>query len=68
MTTGTITISSTNASALITVFAGRDYLGCVINRGKEGHEGFDADEQSRGLYDTIREAASALMRNTGVSS
>lgn len=40
-------------SAITTVYSGRTYIGCVLNRGRDG----DANEQSRGLHKTLREAA-----------
>jgi len=37
------------------------YLGAVFARGKFGFEGFDAHENSVGLFPTAKQAANALL-------
>jgi hypothetical protein len=52
--------NSTTTPSLITVYAGREYLGFILARGREGYEAFDHNEVSRGLFTTQQEAAASL--------
>ena len=47
---------------IVSVFSGELCLGFILDRGAGGFEAFDADERSRGLFETQREAAAAIMR------
>ena len=49
-------------ASLACVYDGRDCLGFILARGKLGFEAIDRDEQSLGLFQTQREAATAIMR------
>jgi hypothetical protein len=48
------------ATAMISVYAGQRCIGFVIARGKDGHEAFDRDEHSLGIYRTMKLAAGAV--------
>jgi hypothetical protein len=43
------------------VYDGRQCLGHVLSRGPKGFEAFDRDDRSRGLFETQRQAANALL-------
>jgi hypothetical protein len=47
---------------LLAVLAGPACIGFVLARGKLGHEAFDADDRSLGIFPTQREAAAAIER------
>jgi hypothetical protein len=48
------------ASPLAYVYDGREMLGFVLSRGKQGHEAFDREERSLGLFETAAKAANAV--------
>jgi hypothetical protein len=56
--------SRLEASAMVSVYDGRQCIGFVLARGKEGFEAFDAGERGLGTYRTEREAAAAVMRGS----
>jgi hypothetical protein len=57
-----VSTAPSEARALVSIFAGQVCIGFVLNRGTAGFEAFSADEKSRGLFPTQREAAAAIMR------
>jgi hypothetical protein len=53
-------------TGMLSVYDGRRYLGAIIARSKTGHEAFDADGTSLGLYPNQKAAADALSRAAGI--
>jgi hypothetical protein len=52
---------TTRASSPIAyVTDGREAIGFVLARGRQGHEAFDREERSLGLYPTAAAAANAV--------
>jgi len=49
-----------SAPALAYVTAGRECVGFVLARGRAGHEAFDREQRSLGMYPTAPEAANAV--------
>ena len=49
---------------MITILSGPVCVGFVLERGKLGHEGFDAAEKSLGLFDTQSAAIEAVISAT----
>jgi hypothetical protein len=49
------------ASPLSYVYDGKQCVGHIIARGKLGHEAFDREERSLGMYETAAKAANALL-------
>jgi hypothetical protein len=47
----------------VSVYDGQRCLGHIISRGRDGHEAFDLDDKSVGIFPTQREAAAALVRS-----
>jgi len=47
---------------ILVVEAGR-YRGCVLNRGDQGHESFDAADKSIGIFETPSDARDAILRS-----
>jgi hypothetical protein len=45
---------------MLSVYDGQHCTGFVINRGKVGHEAFDSQQVSLGIYRTATEAADAI--------
>ena len=52
-------------SPLSYVYDGQQCLGHVLARGKAGYEAFDRDDKSIGIFETQRQAASALLVESG---
>jgi hypothetical protein len=52
----------TAPSPMAYVYDGRECVGFVFNRGKLGFEAIDRNERSLGLFQTQREAATAVMQ------
>jgi hypothetical protein len=50
------------APTMFSVYNGRECLGFILNRGKLGHEAFDREQRSLGMYPTAPEAANAVFR------
>jgi hypothetical protein len=46
----------------LSVYDGRRYFGAIIARSKTGHEAFDAEGTSLGLYPNQKAAAAAVSR------
>jgi hypothetical protein len=53
---------SPEASTLLSVYSGRECIGHVVARGREGFEAFTADEISIGMFETKRDAIDVLMK------
>jgi hypothetical protein len=53
---------SSAPSPLLCVYDGRECLGFILARGKLGFEAVDRDERSLGVFQTQREAATAVLR------
>jgi hypothetical protein len=49
-------------SALVAVYDGRQWIGHLLHRGRDGVEAYDIGIVSIGLYDTMDAAAAALWR------
>jgi Na+/proline symporter len=49
------------SSALIPVLISDRYVGCLLDRGKLGHEAFNAAERSLGTFASAAEAVAALI-------
>jgi len=45
---------------LLSVTNGRDTIGFVLSRGREGYEAFDASERSLGTFASMREAGNRI--------
>jgi hypothetical protein len=45
---------------MVSVYSGQQCIGFIIARGKLGFECFDAEQRSRGIFPTQREAVAAL--------
>ena len=45
---------------LVSVTSGRDCIGHVVCRGKLGFEGFNAADESIGVFPTLKDAANAV--------
>jgi hypothetical protein len=45
---------------LLSVTNGRDTIGFVLSRGREGYEAFDASERSLGVFASMRDAANRV--------
>jgi hypothetical protein len=59
-----VTATSTTRSPMVTVYAGRECLGFVLNCGPLGFEAIAADgATSRGMFPSRSEAADALAGN-----
>ena len=58
-------MSSIAPASLAYVYDGRQCLGHVLARGKLGHEAFDRDDKSLGVFETQRQAANALLVEAG---
>jgi len=56
-----MTTRPANAPQMFSVFADGRCLGFVMCRGPCGHEAFDRDQKSLGVFETSREAATAIM-------
>jgi hypothetical protein len=50
----------TRSTPLVYVTDGREAIGHVLWRGKLGHEAFDREERSLGLFKTAAQAANAV--------
>ena len=48
--------------AFVYVTAGQTCLGHLVNRGPEGFEAYDLNDNSLGIFATQKEAVAALMR------
>jgi hypothetical protein len=48
---------------MVSVYSGRDYVGFIFARGKEGFEAFDQQERSLGMFKTQQDAVTAVMRS-----
>jgi hypothetical protein len=58
---GAIEIIATKFSPTFqALYAGRQCIGHIIGRGRQGVEAFDADDNPAGIFATAREAADAL--------
>jgi hypothetical protein len=53
------------SSFMLSVFSSTTCIGFVLERGKLGHEAFDANEKSIGIYGSQREAADAVINAAG---
>jgi hypothetical protein len=47
-------------TCLAAVYDGQTCIGFLLSRGKLGHEAFDADENSLGIFPTVKLAAAAV--------
>jgi hypothetical protein len=45
---------------LVSVYDGTTCLGCILGRGPDGFEAFDAVERSLGIFPTMKAAADAI--------
>jgi len=52
----------TKPATMILVIEANRYRGCVINRGVQGHEGFNAADRSIGVFATPTEARDAILK------
>jgi hypothetical protein len=50
----------TDKPTLLSVTSGRDTIGFVLSRGREGFEAFDSNERSLGTFASMREAANRI--------
>jgi hypothetical protein len=48
--------------AMLCVYTGRRCSGFIIARGKLGHEAFDRDENSLGIFASMKAAAAAVAK------
>jgi hypothetical protein len=56
-----------NQPALQSVYDGRERIGYLLLRGKQGIEAFDANEVSLGLYPDVKTAADAVVSKAAAS-
>jgi hypothetical protein len=49
----------------LAVYDGQRCLGHILGRGKLGHEAFDADHKSIGVFSSVKFAANALSEREG---
>ena len=54
-------LASAPASGMVSVYDGTDCLGHVLHRPRVGFEAYDSNDKLIGLFESQREAASALM-------
>ena len=52
--------SASAASAMLSVFDGRQCIGHVVGRGRAGFEAYDADQRSLGVFASQRAAVDAI--------
>jgi hypothetical protein len=50
------------SSGMLSLYSGRRFLGTIISRSKSGHEAFDAEGTSLGLYPNQKAAMDAVAR------
>lgn len=55
---------ATTSTPMLSIFAAGACVGFVLARGKLGHEAFDAEQHSRGIFSTQAAAVAALVDNT----
>ena len=55
-------MKNASTAPLSYVYDGREAIGHVLWRGKLGHEAFDREEHSLGMFETAPEAANAVFR------
>jgi hypothetical protein len=55
------------SAPMVSVYDGTTCIGHVIARGKLGHEAFDREDKSVGVFETQSQAADALSADTAVS-
>jgi hypothetical protein len=51
---------SARSTGLLSIYSGQQCLGFVLPRGKTGHEAFDVEGKSLGLYPDQKAAAGAV--------
>jgi len=56
-----------DATALLSVYDGQTCIGHIIARGKPGHEAFDTDNNSLGMFASEHDAANAISKAAGVA-
>jgi hypothetical protein len=52
---------------MLSVYDGQRCLGHIIVRGKTGHEAFDTDNNSLGMFASEHDAANAISKAAGVA-
>jgi hypothetical protein len=57
-----MTTRTAKQSALILVVEGNHYRGCILNRGVQGHEAFNAADKSIGIFETPADARDAILK------
>jgi len=58
-----MTTRPTKSPSMILVIEAGHYRGCVLNRGVQGHESFDAADKSIGVFETRTDARDAILRS-----
>jgi hypothetical protein len=58
-------LNSRSSAPLQSVYDGRECIGFLLSRGRQGVEAFDAAEQSLGIFRNNREAAAAVSDKAG---
>lgn len=57
-----MTARPTKSPPMVLVLDGTRYRGCILNRGKTGHEAFDATESSLGVFAEPSTARDAILK------
>jgi hypothetical protein len=57
-----MTTRAAKQPTMILVIEAGHYRGCVLNRGVQGHESFDAADKSIGIFETPTDARDAILK------
>ena len=57
-----MTTRAAKPPAMILVIEAGHYRGCILSRGKVGHESFNAADKSLGLFETPADARAAILK------
>lgn len=52
------------APAMLSVCDGTECLGFILSRGKQGHEAFDREQKSLGVFTTVAAAADVVAKSS----
>jgi len=58
-----MTARTAKQPTMILVVEAGHYRGCVLNRGVQGHESFNAADKSLGVFETPTDARDAILRS-----